>query len=179
MKTIVTLLLSLGLATAAFAQQTTQDTAVAQPTITIQLPPVVIPPVPVTPFQFPAWQNVPYDVNNFTGYPGTWDVPSANINTNRYQLLGTTLHWSFSSGWTTLAGSINAISVKIPGGKVAKGLGTCVYQYVDATGGHTGIGYAFDTSPYLSLYHADTSTNWTVSPNGTTAVNFTCTFEVQ
>lgn len=64
------------------------------------------------------WTDVPFNAANFVGSGGmTWAVTAGQIRSNRYTLIGKTLHWVLAVFGSTLSGSPNiSISVTLPAG---------------------------------------------------------------
>jgi hypothetical protein len=61
------------------------------------------------------WQVVPYSAANFGAIaPMTWTVPSGNLYSNRYTLIGKTLFWNFFCVGSTIGGTATATLLLTP-----------------------------------------------------------------
>jgi hypothetical protein len=88
---------------------------------------------------FPTWTNVPLNIANFGGAL-TWTIPGAgNVPSNRYVVLGKTMHWNINVNAFGLSGGPGIISIIIPGGFRAAADGSVgVFIYYNGAGWLTG-----------------------------------------
>jgi hypothetical protein len=72
--------------------------------------------------------DVPYAAGDYTTSPaGTWTVPSANVVTHRYALLGKTAVYFFHVTSSTVSAGVTVLRIKNPiPGATGEGSGTCV-----------------------------------------------------
>jgi hypothetical protein len=62
------------------------------------------------------WIDVPYNAANFTANTGSWTVPSGNVSTYAYCLIGKTMMLSCFLQGTSTSGGATELRVAIPGG---------------------------------------------------------------
>jgi hypothetical protein len=120
------------------------------------------------------WISVPYSAANFIAASGTWTVPSGNVFSYHYTLIGKTMTLSFFCQGT-LSTATASLSVKIPGGYVSalqqQILG--VMHQGAWVPGHVGIMPGATT---ITLYASANAGAWI---SGTTYTSFVFTFPIQ
>lgn len=62
------------------------------------------------------WVQIPYDVANFTSDAGAWSVPSGNVLTYDYMLLGKTMWLAFLLTGGSITGSPAGLRLQLPSG---------------------------------------------------------------
>lgn len=82
-----------------------------------------------------TWTSIPYNSNDFWGGQAAWTVPSAELYSYTYCLIGKTCIFSFRVHATTVAAN-TYLHVRLPSGMTCKG-----YQYVTSITCADGLGW--------------------------------------
>jgi hypothetical protein len=89
-----------------------------------------------------AWTPRPYVAGNYSGTsPLVWSPTAAQIQADRYIVVGKTLMWAFSTGGAVLGGSpAGALNIALPFGVPKLGLSQpIVYAYTNGVWGNIGF----------------------------------------
>lgn len=128
------------------------------------------------------WQDVPFNAGNFyvSSGSGTWVVGSPSIISNRYTLIGKTMHWiiylSWFSGSNTLTGTAGQLGMTIPGGFI---FGSSNFNISGFTAVMGGAYTEFTLVPAGSNFLGVGPKNVANFTPGAIGMSFSFTFEVQ
>ena len=124
-----------------------------------------------------AWTAVPFNAADYTGNVGMlWTVIEANVIDFRYKVEKKTMSVSFYGQNMTIGGTPSTIlSLRIPGGHLAVGIGTFVFAGGISTGSIFGTGNA--ASNVLQFYRDhQLNSAWTATTNFD--LQFSAVFEI-
>jgi hypothetical protein len=67
-----------------------------------------------------VWQSPPFNAADYGGTGGvTWTVTAGHVLVNRYVIVGNVMHWQVYIAGSTVAGSGNLLTMRIPAGRTA------------------------------------------------------------
>ena len=123
-----------------------------------------------------AWIAVPFSASDYAASGGgTWTVAAGNVSYFKYQLFGKTMMVGLYLNATTIAGTVNWLTIKVPGGATANGLcAGASGRMLDGAGGRIAA-FLYANAASLTIERIP----YNAFPAGNLQIICSLTFEVQ